>query len=263
MRPPAHVLQAFGADGDGRQLTGGRGTAWRFDDVILKPLDVLPDELEWLRQVTPGAAERTDLRVSTPLASDSGRLVVDGWIAFPRLEGVHQPGRWHEIAAVARVIAERFADVERPAFLDLRTHAWAQADRLAWGEEQDVDVAGAPFVADLLAARRSVSDRAGIIHGDLTGNVLFDDTAAPAVIDFTAYWRPVPYSIAIVAVDATCFEGAPLSLLRTIHASDQFPQHLVRALVFRVATDWLNHADAAHFAVYERVTARVLELAQA
>src|SRR5689334_2131868 len=146
MRPPAHVLHAFGAVGEGEQLPGGRGTAWRFEDVILKPLDVLPDELEWLRQFATDAAERGDLRLSTPLVSDSGRLVVDGWIAYPRLEGAHQPGRWDEIAAVARAIAERFAGVERPAFLDLRTHAWARADRIAWGEEPVADVAGAPFV---------------------------------------------------------------------------------------------------------------------
>ena len=170
-----------------------------------------------------------------------------------------RPARGSPIEHAAR---QRFGKhVERPTFLDLRTHAWARADRIAWGEEPEADVAGAPFVANLLAARSAISDRAGIIHGDLTGNVLFDDSAAPAVIDFTAYWRPVQYSIAIVAVDATCFEGAPLSLLQTIDGSEQFAQHLVRALVFRIATDWLNHADHAHFAVYENVTARVLELA--
>jgi uncharacterized protein (TIGR02569 family) len=262
MRPPAHVLHAFGAGGTGIPLAGGRGNAWRFDDVILKPLDVLPGELEWLRQFAADATEPRDLRLSTPLASDSGQLVVDGWTAFPRLEGVHRPGMWHEIAAVARVIAEHFADVERPAFLDLRTHAWARADRLAWGEEPDVGAAGAPFLAELLAARSAVTDPAGIIHGDLAGNVLFDDSGVPAVIDFTAYWRPVQYSIAIVAVDATCFERAPLSLLQTIDSSEQFAQHLVRALIFRIATDWFNQLDDAHFAVYEGVVARVLELAR-
>jgi hypothetical protein len=242
-------------------LTGGRGTAWRVGDLILKPLDVLPDELTWLQQFASRPPATADIRMSFPLRSRTGELVVDGWTAFPVLEGEHQPGKWVEIAAVAHAITERFSGVERPAFLDDRSHAWALADRLAWGEDERGDIDGAPFLADLLAARRVVSDQPAIIHGDLTGNVLFDDSQAPAVIDFTVYWRPVKYAVAIVAVDAVCFEGAPLSLLETIESSDQFAQHLVRALIFRIATDWFNGLIEPHFAVYEAATSRVLSLA--
>ena len=260
MRPPAHVLQAFGAVGEGARFAGGRGTAWRFGDMVLKPLDVLPGELTWLQQLASMHPVR-DFRMSVPLAGRGGELVVDGWTAFPLLEGEHQPGRWPEIAGVAHAIAKQFAGVERPAFLDDRTHAWARADRLAWGEGEPIEVDGAPFLTHLLTARRAVSDRPGIIHGDLSGNVLFYDETGPAVIDFTAYWRPVQYSTAIIAVDAVCFEGAALSLLESIDASDQFAQYLVRALVFRIATDWFNSLPASHFSVYEDANARVLELA--
>jgi uncharacterized protein (TIGR02569 family) len=259
MRPPEHVLEAFGAAGLGEKLAGGRGTAWRFGRVILKPLDVLPDELTWLEQIAASHPVPA-FGISVPLRSRAGDLVVDGWTAFPLLEGEHRPGRWQEIAAVARAIAEQFEGVERPAFLDDRSHAWARADRLAWDEEEEVDLDGAPFLADLLAARRVVSGRPGIIHGDLAGNVLFDDSTRPAVIDFTPYWRPVQYSIAIVAVDAVCFEGAPLSLLHTIDDSDEFAQYLLRALVFRIATDRFNGLPTAHFAAYDDANFRVHEL---
>jgi len=30
-----------------------------------------------------------------------------------------------------------------------------------------------------------------LIHSDLGGNVLFHDQLPPAIIDFSAYWRPV------------------------------------------------------------------------
>ena len=69
---------------------------------------------------------------------------------IPLLEGEHRPGRWREIAAVARAITEQFVGVERPAFLDDRTHAWARADRLAWGEGEATEVDGAPFLTHLL-----------------------------------------------------------------------------------------------------------------
>ena len=260
MRPPTHVLDAFGAVGPALELTGGRGAAWRVGNVVLKPLDVLPGELEWLHQFTSSDTSSDDIRLSLPMMSQTGELVVGGWTAFPVLEGQHRPARWAESASVARAFTDRFRGVDRPTFLDDRSHAWARADRLAWGENEAADTDGAPFLTELLAARRVVSDPAGIIHGDLTGNVLFDDTRAPAVIDLTVYWRPVRYAIAIIAVDAVCFAGAPASLLETIEPTDGFAQYLVRALIFRIATDWFNQLALSEFSVYQDVSARVLDV---
>lgn len=179
------------------------------------------------------------------------------------LEGEHRAGRWAETARVAFEFADQFRGVDRPDFIDRRTHAWARADRLAWDERVPADIDGAPFLADLLAARLAISESPGIVHGDLSGNVLFDEMHVPSVIDLTLYWRPVKYSVAIVAVDAVCFEGAPPSLLETIEPSDHFSQYLVRALIFRIATDWFNEIAASRLAVYEDVSRRVLELVSA
>jgi hypothetical protein len=89
---------------------------------------------------------------------------------------------------------------------------------------------------------------------------LFAEGKAPAVVDLTLYWRPVQYAVAIIAVDAVCFEGAPVSLLETIEGTDGFAQYLVRALIFRIATDWFNQADGTGFNVYRDITVRVLDL---
>ena len=131
MRPPVHVLDAFGAAGPTVRLRGGRGTAWRVGDVVLKPRDVLPTELDWLHEYGAGAG---NIRQSLPITSRAGELVVEGWTAFPVLEGEHRAGMWTEIADIARVFTNQYRGVDRPAFLDERTHAWARADRLAWGE---------------------------------------------------------------------------------------------------------------------------------
>ncbi|KRD47053.1 hypothetical protein ASE27_01155 [Oerskovia sp. Root918] len=241
------------------KLDGGRGAAWRAGDLVLKPLDVLPAELDWLRRHAPAVCD--DLRLSLPAPSRTGELVVDGWTAFPVLQGEHVAGRWARIADVAWRFAEAFDGAERPSFLDERTHAWARADRLAWGEDAVEVPDDVPHLPALLAARRVVAERSTIVHGDLTGNVLFADDLPPAVIDLTLYWRPVRYSVAIVAVDAVCFEGAPLSLLGTIDPREGFAQHLVRALVFRFATDWFNGLLTETSEVYAATVEQVLELA--
>lgn len=258
--PPARVQAGFQAAGAISKLPGGRGTAWKAGDVTLKPLDVLPQEMLWLDEVARGHAGDGRLRLSLPIRSQSGELILDGWTAFPYLAGEHQIGRWLEIAKIAREFAALFSEVRRPGFIDLRTHAWATADRIAWNEDHGGSFVDAPYVVDLMNARQPVSDPAALSHGDLTGNVLFDSVLPPAVIDLTLYWRPVEYSVAVIAIDAVCFEGAPLSLLKTISPSPAFPQHLIRAALFRIVTDHLNGRRASGSFPYGTAVDRILQL---
>ncbi|MHA7262195.1 aminoglycoside phosphotransferase/kinase family protein [Arthrobacter sp. TMN-37] len=261
MMPGRSVLDAFGVEGTPRRLEGGRGAAWRAGSLVLKPLDVLPQELEWLDARAEGRNEASPLRLSLPVRSRGGNLIEDGWVAYGHLEGSHEVGTWLDLAAVARAFSGLFAGEPRPAFLDEREHAWAEADRFAWGESDVAYLGGVPYMARLAAARVPVGGAACIIHGDLTGNVLFSAGEAPAVIDLTVYYRPVPYAIAIIAVDAVCFEGAPLALLESVSPDEDFPQYLLRALLFRIVTDALRGRPAPSFGVYRRAVERVLELA--
>ena len=91
----------------------------------------------------------------------------------------------------------------------------------------------------LAAALRPVSAPSQLIHGDLGGNVLFHDRLPPAILDFSAYWRPVAFASAIVVVDALVWEGADARLLDAVGPIEDFGQYLVRALIFRAVTDWL------------------------
>lgn len=261
--PPDEVQADFQAAGTVSKLPGGRGTVWKARDVMLKPLDVLPEELLWLDEVARRHVGGSPLRLSLPIRSQSQKLIVDGWTAFPYVAGEHRAGRWLEIAKIAREFAAIFSEVQRPAFVDMRTHAWARADRFAWSEEPAGPPVNAPYVADLVNARRPVSDPPALIHGDLTGNVLFDSNLPPAVIDLTLYWRPVDYSVAVIAIDAVCFEGAPLSLLETISPNPAFPQYLVRAALFRIVTDHLNGRGASDHDPYDDAVDRVLQLVAA
>jgi uncharacterized protein (TIGR02569 family) len=261
VRPSTGVQAAFGVAGTAQPLVGGQGTAWRVGDAVLKPLDVLEEELCWLDRVARERELAGGIRLSLPIRSESDQLVVDGWTAFPYLAGEHLRGKWLEIATVARQFAVLFSDVPRPAFIDRRMHAWAKADRFAWGEDKGSKPVTAPRVAELVHARRLVSAPSGIVHGDLSGNVLFDSAQPLAVIDLTVYWHPIEYSVAVIAVDAVCFESAPLCLLETISSDDDFSQYLVRALLFRIVTDWFNGRPATEYGIYAAAVDRTLELA--
>lgn len=90
---------------------------------------------------------------------------------------------------------------------------------------------------------RAVSAPSHLIHGDLGGNVLFDDEPPPAVIDFSVYWRPVAFAAAIVVADALVWEGADARLLDAVSGTEDFGQYLIRALIYRAVTDWLLNSE--------------------
>ena len=98
----------------------------------------------------------------------------------------------------------------------------------------------------LVSALRPVITPSQLIHGDLTGNVLFDSLQPPAIIDFSPYWRPTAYASAIVIADALVWEGADRQILDAVTHIRDFGQYLVRALIFRAVTDWiLSQEDPA------------------
>lgn len=65
----------------------------------------------------------------------------------------------------------------------------------------------------------------------------------------------------MIATDSVCFEGAPLSLFEATSPAQDFPQYLVRALLFRLVTDHLIGRPASEYGVYDSAIGRVLELA--
>jgi uncharacterized protein (TIGR02569 family) len=234
--PPPHVVDAFttGRSPVPVPLSSGRGTAWRVGEVILKPLDLPVTELEWQAEILAGLTG-DGFRVAAPLRSSDGELVVDGWSAWPRLAGGHRP-RWTEIIAAGAHFHAALRGAPRPSeLLDARTHHWARADRIAWGE---APAAGrSAEVAWLLQARRELHLPAQVIHGDLSGNILFADGLAPAIIDFSPYWRPAAYASAVIVVDAVVWHGADPALLDLVAGERDGVQMLIRALLFRRLSD--------------------------
>ncbi len=215
--PPADVLAAFEVDGEPELLPGGTGRSWRAGNLVFKPLDRSPHEIAWQAEVF-SSIQVDGFRVARPRPE-----IVDGWTASEYAAGRHEEGLWREIIAVGERLHAALAHVPRPdAIIDPRTDPWAVGDRVAWGE------ADFPELDDMLAVLEPVDSPSQLIHGDLTGNVLFHDQLPPAVIDFAPYWRPVEFASAIVVSDALCWHGAPDDLADAVDR-----QYLLRALVYR------------------------------
>ncbi|MGO4533816.1 hypothetical protein [Leifsonia sp. 2MCAF36] len=254
--PPSDVVAAFGGTGPVEKLPGGRGVTWRAGAVVLRPVEA-DGETEWASEVLARLEASDAFGVPAPLPDDRGSWTRDGWHALRWVPGAADPSRVDDVLRAGDAFHRALSTVAKPDFLERRSHPWARADRIAWSEEPGPVE---PFLARLRDAYRPVDLPAGLIHGDLLGNVLFADGRAPAVIDWAPYWRPRVYADAIVVADAACWHGYALDRLGDDRGVTEWRQLLLRALVFRIATfqlvgTWSDSLRARHDPVVEAVLA--------
>lgn len=237
--PPQHVRAAFGVRSVEPVLVE-HGPVWRCGDIALRRASG-PAETSWVAQ-TLGDLDVPELRVARPIRSSDGRYVVGGWMAYRFIEGRAEP-RYDEVVSASLRLHEATAALARPRFLGTRADVFALADRAAWGEERavplDPDLGGRLF-ALFSESRREITLRPQVVHGDLFGNVLFDGDAAPGIVDFTAFHRPPEWAAAVVVVDAMAWGGADDALAKRWSHLAQWPQALLRALLFRLAVHALH-----------------------
>ena len=239
-------------------LSGGRGLTWRVGDVVLKPADGGEETLAWQARIL-AEIRPEDVRVARPLPATTGAFTVDGWSGSVFCAGRHESGRWLDIIDTGRRLHRALASVDRPELLAARTDPWAVADRAAWGEVALDPFRGSPHVSRLESCLALVRAPSQVIHGDLTGNVLFADPQSPAVIDLSAYWRPPEYATAIVVADALTWEGAAVDDLAPAFETEAFGQLLARALLYRIIAD--IGGDAGSSEPWAGAYARAVELA--
>ncbi len=219
-------------------LADGRGHTWATERVVLKSVD---DEAQaiWIASLA-ARVEQRGFRLARPIPAADGRWVVDGWSAWTRLTGEHSTTRWPELLAAAAAFHAATADVPKPEFIERLSDRWRIADRVAWGELSGSEFAAITHMERLLAVRRPLDLPSQLIHGDLVGNVLFADGLPPAIIDLSLYWRPVGYGAALVVGDALAWERASPSILGLIEHFAEWPQLLLRAVVFRIVVNELG-----------------------
>lgn len=218
-------------------LEGGQGETWQAGAIVLKPAGD-PAETAWRAEVLDGLDDTTDFRVARPVRASDGSWIVDGWQSWHVVEGKEDHHRPDDVLRVAEAFHAAIAGLPRPSFLDVRDDPWTHADRMAWDE---TGLAGSDPAMDLLSRlagwRRPVDLPAQPVHGDLLGNVLFADRLPPAVIDWPVYYRPASWAAAVVVIDALCWYAASADLLDRWSGLPEWSQMLVRALIYRLATD--------------------------
>lgn len=253
--PTEAVLEAFGLSEPAVLLPGGQGETWRSEAVVLKRAEL---ESAWRAEVLDGLPESSEFRVARPVRTRDGEWIASGWEASRLLPGATDTGRQDDVLTAGAAFHAAVADLPRPGFIDERDDPWSDGDRVAW-EERSID--GSPayqeVVSPLVAARRPVDLVPQVVHGDLPGNVMFADGLPPAIIDWPVYWRPPAWAAAVAVADALCWYDAKPDLAERWSHLPEWGQMLVRALIYRIATDELAHgADVwtpAHRAVYTPV----------
>ena len=132
-----------------------------------------------------------------------------------------------------------------PDFLATRLNRFHEADLVTWDEKnlssvgrvsQEVLAIIEPTLRQIQRLKRPIPTLpAQIIHGDLTGNILFDNASSiqPGIIDMTIYWRPAEYAEAIIVADGLVWHEQGRELLELYGTDGVRLQLLVRALYWR------------------------------
>ncbi|HEY3631538.1 MAG TPA: phosphotransferase [Jatrophihabitantaceae bacterium] len=263
--PPLTVLEAFGVSATVVRLSGGQGTCWQAGDLVLKPGQP-SREASWCADLF-AELSGPGFRVPQPVRSRTGSWTVAGWTASRRVPGEPAPvAHWSELVATSRGFHTALAGIAMPPWLGRRRNPWVLADAMAWGADRvELKPELAALVEALLAATRPIRLPAQLVHGDIAGNVLFAADGPPAVIDFSPYWHPAGYALAIAAVDVLAWSGAPPAILDELDDEPEIDQLLVRALASRLITESLIRKDhdtlhavrRANQTVVERVLSRI------
>lgn len=232
MPPSADILKAFGLSGD--VVPTHSRDVWRVGTAAVKRVGDT-EAAEWLCDLLTSRQRVQGVRLPRPIASHDGAWTVDGWSSAEWLTGEPDGSRWSQILEAGAAFHAWLAGVARPAWIGRVDDPWHRSDRAAWGEQPiDTRPDFEPLIDELTAMRRPVTATDQLVHGDLTGNVLFSPGAQPAIIDLSLYWRPPEYAAAIVAVDAYEWEGVGVEALEHVAALPDGQQVLVRAALFRI-----------------------------
>ncbi|MFC9870953.1 TIGR02569 family protein [Nocardia salmonicida] len=258
VEPPEHVRATFGL----REVTpvslGDWDGGWRMGDVVLSPV-ADHARAAWSAKVREHLAV-DGLRVARPVRATDGRYVVSGWRADTFVDGAPEP-RHDEVVSVSLRLHKATAELERPRFLVqppvapwVDVDVFVAADRAAWESVPlrtlragGVPVAATPdgqrsleLIGQLATLRKPIRSPDQLVHGDLFGTVLFTGAHTPGLTDITPYWRPATWAAGVVVVDALAWGGGDDGLLDRWATLPEWPQMLLRALMFRLAVHALH-----------------------
>jgi len=253
------VLAAFGLGAEPpTRLADSR--SWYCDDVVLRPVSDRKHAV-WLGSVLD-RLDVPELRIARPVRSTDGRTLMSGWQAYRYLPG--SPATDPDVLILTAIrlhqATAQLDDAPPDGYADSIA---AQAAQLAWGERDVLldEEKGGRWFEILAAVRKPVSLPDQLVHGQLYDTVLFDEEGDPGVVDFTPHYRPAEWGTAVAAVDAMAAGGADGELLRRWSHLPEWPQMLLRAILYRLAYNALDpHSTRAQLDSLHGVAHVVSEL---
>jgi Ser/Thr protein kinase RdoA (MazF antagonist) len=235
------VLYLFGLSGIPQPLTGGSTQTYRAGEAVLKQIKETslennhsPALAAWMAGWSADLPQH-DFRLPRPLPTTGGAWIsADGWTAMSYLPGRHS-GAADAPACIAAIQAlhRQVQAISRHPAMDDNTTAWGFAHRGCWGDPPaGVQPELRPLLDELYALRQPIETGPWqLIHADLNpDNLLVAPGLAPAVLDFSPFWAPADFALAIYAN----FLGPrrrDLSVLSAFAAVPHFNQLLLRASI--------------------------------
>jgi len=227
------IIKAFNITGAVTKLAGGQGTSIKVGEYVLKPVDDA-DYTNWCMTVLDDIIPR-GYRIAKPIRSMYGNYVYKNYVCTKFEIGVEQDGMIDEKLKISKAFHN---DLRTRSFLDMpyADDPWSNAHRIVWREmrlPEQIHSLSKGIVAPLLMRLDNRNRKNGqIIHSDLGGNILFDKSLEPLIIDFSPTIGTRDYADAIMVCDQIAWAGISLNFL------DRIPdkQNILRAVLFRLIT---------------------------
>jgi hypothetical protein len=210
---PQHVREMFQLAGPAIQLAAGSRPAYRVGSIVIKKLHARSLETGYSLELAPWiAGELAELRqdgfrLACPIAARDSHWMLEGyWTAWTFVEG--RPALCRDVpeAIVAiRALHRALRHIPKHPLLDQNTTAWGFAHRHCWTNQprrvRRVHPVVAGLVAELCARYQPLPPLpCQLIHGDLNAeNILIEPGQPPGFIDFTPFWAPADFAIAMLA----------------------------------------------------------------
>jgi len=227
------ILRAFNITGTTTKLPGGQGTSIRVGDYVIKPV-ADADYTNWCMSVLDDIIPR-GYRISKPMRSIDGNYVYKNYVCTRFEIGVEQDGMIDEKLKISKAFHN---DLNNRSFLDMpyAVDPWSSAHRIVWREmrlPEQIHSSSKGIVEPLLMRLDNRNRKNGqIIHSDLGGNILFDKSLKPLIIDFSPTIGTRDYADAIMVCDQIAWAEVSLEYLDRIHDK----QNVLRAVLFRLIT---------------------------
>jgi hypothetical protein len=255
----SETLRQFALSAEPDQLPGGSQPTFRAGHAVLKHIKETslennhsPHLIEWIADFT-AHVEMRGFRLPQPLATTDGRWITDeGWTAWTFLDGQHATTRDIPdcIAGISALHQALRAIPKHPLMDDNRT-PWGKAHQWCWGAAPPfVQPQLQPLVQQLYALRQPIqTSPAQLIHGDLNvENILIAPGQPPGFLDFSPFWAPAEFALAIFANWIGPRRGDS-SVLGQFGHIPNFAQLLIRAalrmLLVMVVIDKLEDWDSS------------------